>query len=126
MSEISNKKILNAKATSYNDINFKSKLEVACYKKLAASGLAFAYEPDTIVIWEGNKITNTVGYFPDKNKMLVPKTNIPSNQTSSTFVSFSKSASPVPLYTKSLFFAITFNPPLEFFFFFQTFSLDVL
>ena len=75
MAEISNKKILNAKSTSYNDINFKSKLEVACYKKLAASGLSFAYEPETIIIWRGNKITNTVGYFPDKNKMLVPKTN---------------------------------------------------
>ena len=75
MAEISNKKILNAKLTSYNDINFKSKLEVACYKKLAASGLSFAYEPETIIIWQGNKITNTVGYFPDKNKMLVPKTN---------------------------------------------------
>ena len=73
MAEISNKKILNAKSTSYNDINFKSKLEVACYKKLAASGLSFAYEPETIVIWQGNKITNTVGYFLGKLQKVVAK-----------------------------------------------------
>ena len=71
MTEISNKKILNAKSTSYNDINFKSKLEVACYKKLVASGLTFAYEPETITIWIGNKIVNTTVYLPDKYKMLI-------------------------------------------------------
>ena len=75
MAEISNKKILNAKSTSYNDINFKSKLEVACYKKLVASGLTFAYDPETITIWIGNKIVNTTVYLPDKYKMLIPKNN---------------------------------------------------
>ena len=70
-----NKKVKNATATFYNNINFKSKLEVSCYKKLETSGLTFAYEPETITIWVGSKIINTTVYLPDKYKILVPKSN---------------------------------------------------
>lgn len=70
-----NKKVKNATATFYNNINFKSKLEVSCYKKLETSGLIFAYEPETITIWVGSKIVNTTVYLPDKYKILVPKSN---------------------------------------------------
>lgn len=71
-----NKKIKNATSTSYNNITFKSKLEVSCYKKLETSGLSFSYEAEKITIWEGLKITRTTVYLPDKKtKLLVPKIN---------------------------------------------------
>ena len=70
-----NKKIKNATSTSYNNIIFKSKLEVSCYKKLETSGFSFSYEADKIVIWEGLKITHAIAYLPDKTKLLIPKTN---------------------------------------------------
>lgn len=70
-----NKKVKNATTTSYNDIKFKSKLEASCYKKLEASGLSFSYESDKIVLWKGLKVTNTIAYLPNVNRLLVPKTN---------------------------------------------------
>lgn len=67
-----NKKVKNAKVISYNNISFKSKLEVSCYKKLDASGLTFSYESDKIVLWAGKTTENVTIYLPDKNKNLVP------------------------------------------------------
>lgn len=69
-----NKKIKNASTTSYNNIEFKSKLEVACYKKLEASGLSFKYEPDKITLWEGKILDNVLVYEPSKEKDLKLRT----------------------------------------------------
>lgn len=68
-----NKKIQNAVATTYNNIDFKSKLEVSCYKKLEASGLSFKYESDKIVLWEGENIKNILVYEPNLAKQLIPR-----------------------------------------------------
>ena len=68
-----NKKIKNTKSTFYNNISFRSKLEVSCYKKLETSGLKFKYfeyEPEKIILWEGSKISNIDVYVPSKNKKL--------------------------------------------------------
>lgn len=39
-----NRKIKNAKKSSYNDIKFRSDLELYCYKKLKENNLKFGYE----------------------------------------------------------------------------------
>lgn len=52
-----NKKIKNATPTSYNGIQFKSKLEVNCYKTLLQHGFKPLYEERTFVIWQGFKPT---------------------------------------------------------------------
>lgn len=69
---VDNKKIKNATPTFYNNINFRSKLEVSCYKKLETSGLSFTYESDKIVLWVGERTNNITVYTPDKNKLLTP------------------------------------------------------
>ena len=69
-----NKKVKNASTTSYNDINFKSKLEVSCYKKLETSGLSFQYEPDKIVLWVGKVLDKVVVYEPTKDKDFTSRT----------------------------------------------------
>lgn len=48
-----NKKIINATPTSYNSIEFKSKLECSIYKVLVAEGLNPKYEPQKFIVWEG-------------------------------------------------------------------------
>lgn len=60
-----NKKIKNAEKKVYNGIQFKSDLEVSCYKKLEQAGLNPSYESETITIWEGFKPTSSV-YSPSK------------------------------------------------------------
>jgi hypothetical protein len=40
-----NKKVRNAEKIKYNDIQFQSRLELYCYKKLTEAGLEFEYEP---------------------------------------------------------------------------------
>lgn len=73
---VENKKVKNTVATFYNNINFKSKLEVSCYKKLEASGLPFSYESDTIILWEGEEINNIVVYdLKGKKDKLLTKRN---------------------------------------------------
>lgn len=63
---MSNKKILGATKIEYKEIEFKSKLELGCYKKLENSGLEFAYEPERIVIWNGLKLNNVKVFTPKK------------------------------------------------------------
>lgn len=71
-----NKKVKNAVATFYNNINFKSRLEVSCYKKLEASGLSFSYESDTITLWEGEKMENIIVYdLKNKKDKVLTKRN---------------------------------------------------
>lgn len=52
-----NKKIKNASPLSYDGIEFKSKLEVTCYKTLKEAGFSPSYEGKTFVIWQGFKPT---------------------------------------------------------------------
>lgn len=54
-----NKKIKNAQVTIYNNIQFKSKLEVYAYKKLMEAGIEFEYEAKTFTLWEGFKPIST-------------------------------------------------------------------
>ena len=69
-----NKKVKNASATTYNNIDFKSKLEVACYKKLETSGLSFKYEPDKIILWGGKVLDKVLVYEPTKDKVFKLRT----------------------------------------------------
>lgn len=52
-----NKKIRNASKHTYNNITFKSALEVTVYKTLLQEGFIPEYEPETFIIWEGFKPT---------------------------------------------------------------------
>ena len=52
-----NKKIKNATPEEYNNIKFKSKLEVMAYKTLIQAGFEPKYEPYTYIIWKGFKPT---------------------------------------------------------------------
>lgn len=54
---VENKKIRNATATTYNNINFKSKLEESIYKTLLSAGFKPDYEKLKFVLWEGFKPT---------------------------------------------------------------------
>jgi len=47
-----NKKVKNATPVVYNDIKFKSKLEVYCYKRLEEEGIPVDYEPNRYLIFE--------------------------------------------------------------------------
>ena len=57
MEEGSNKKVLGATRTLYNNIMFRSILEKSCYKKLEESSLTFEYETEKFVLWEGCKLS---------------------------------------------------------------------
>lgn len=48
-----NKKIKNATPLQYNGIQFRSKLEVTCYKTLIACGFKPLYEERKFVLWQG-------------------------------------------------------------------------
>lgn len=52
-----NKKIKNATPLLYNGIQFRSKLEVTCYKILTACGFKPLYEERKFVLWQGLKPT---------------------------------------------------------------------
>ena len=60
-----NKKVKNAQVTTYDGINFKSKLEVFCYKKLKEHNISFEYEKHKFTLFEGFKPTFQC-YFPNK------------------------------------------------------------
>ena len=66
-----NKKVKNAVSKTYNNITFRSKLEVSCYKRLEASGLSFSYEPERINLWEGEKIYNVPVFEQKKGVKLM-------------------------------------------------------
>lgn len=52
-----NKKIVGTQTTEYNDVKFKSTLEMRCYKLLEESGLKFTHESEKIDLWTGFKPT---------------------------------------------------------------------
>lgn len=60
-----NKKVRNATVIIYNNIRFKSKLEVSFYKILVQAGFEPKYEEKTYLLWEGYKPTIP---FYTKNK----------------------------------------------------------
>ena len=60
-----NKKVKNAQVTTYDGINFKSKLEVFCYKKLKEYSIPFEYEKHKFTLFEGFKPSFHC-YFPNK------------------------------------------------------------
>ena len=63
-----NKKIKNASKHTYNDIEFKSSLEVTVYKTLLQEGFNPEYEPETFIVWEGFKPT-TPYYTRNRGKL---------------------------------------------------------
>lgn len=67
-----NKKIKNAEKRVYNNIQFKSDLEVNCFKKLEQAGLNPSYESETITIWKGFKPLSSV-YAPSKKRGIYNK-----------------------------------------------------
>ena len=62
---MTNAKIKNATPTKFNNIEFKSKLEVSVYTALLVAGFKPNYEKMKFVLWEGYK--PTVPYYT-KNK----------------------------------------------------------
>lgn len=63
-----NKKIKNAEKRFYNNIQFKSDLEVSCFKKLEQAGLNPSYESETITVWKGFKPSSSRTYAPSKKR----------------------------------------------------------
>ena len=67
---MTNHKVKNATPLEYNNIQFKSRLEVMIYKTLLQEGFSVKYEPTKYIIWEGFK-PNVSFYNKDKKtKML--------------------------------------------------------
>lgn len=53
---------------NFNNIKFKSRLEVSCYKLLIEAGLNPSYESEKIILWEGFKPSKISYYSPKKIK----------------------------------------------------------
>ena len=51
-----NKKIKNAKSHVYDDIEFKSGLELFCYKQLKENNIPFIYQPESLVLIDNFKL----------------------------------------------------------------------
>ena len=62
-----NKKVKNAKPCFYNNIQFKSRLEMYCYKYFLNKGVKLQYEPIQYTIVDGFK-PNTKIYTPSNRK----------------------------------------------------------
>lgn len=86
---MSNQKIKNASPKEYNNIKFKSLLEVLVYKTLLQAGFNPLYEARKFILWEGfkpviqffshSKLKNTklinITYTPDFT-MFIPESNL--------------------------------------------------
>ena len=69
----------NNQTLSYNDILFKSKLEVNCYKKLLEAGFTPEYEVQKFVIFNGFRMSDKINYFTQiktNNKGVLLSTNL--------------------------------------------------
>lgn len=64
-----NKKVKNATPLLYDNIQFKSKIEVAAYKALKSEGFNPQYEKHTYEVWEGRKF-NVPCYDVHNNRKL--------------------------------------------------------
>lgn len=65
-----NKKVKNATPLEYDNIKFKSKLEVTVYKTFKEQNFKILYEPATFTLWRGFKARQPF-YAPGKSKDLV-------------------------------------------------------
>lgn len=54
----------------YDGINFKSKLEISCYKKLKEEGFNPKYEEKKFIIFNGFKLSPKVFYFTQFKKKI--------------------------------------------------------
>ena len=61
-----NKKVRNAQKLSFDGVEFKSHLEVACYKKLKEHNIHFEYEKHKFTLFEGFKPIKFLCYMPNK------------------------------------------------------------
>lgn len=68
-----NKKIKNATQNTYDNIQFKSRLEAVIYKTLKEKGFDPKYEPWKFTIWEGYK--PKVSFFDRNSKTGLLKNN---------------------------------------------------
>ena len=63
-----NQKIRNTRKVSYDSINFRSKLEVNCYKRLIIAGFKPLYEPHKFKLIDKLILENVQYYCPFKEK----------------------------------------------------------
>ena len=66
-----NKKILNSCPNTFDNINFKSRLETTVYKQLLKEGVHPSYEKEKFIIWKGFR--PSVPYFHKLNKLTITK-----------------------------------------------------
>lgn len=71
---MTNHKVKNATPLEYNNIQFKSRLEVMIYKTLLQEGFNVQYEPAKYIIWEGFK-PNVSFYNKDKKTRMLKLDN---------------------------------------------------
>lgn len=65
-----NKKIRNATHQVFDGIEFKSGLEVSCYKIMKEAGIPFEYESMKIVLHKGFHLADNVHYYRPKKKSI--------------------------------------------------------
>ncbi|MDR0912126.1 MAG: hypothetical protein LBM96_05950 [Methanobrevibacter sp.] len=70
-----NNKIKNSTAISYNNINFKSKLELSCYKKAEMRGIKLLYEKEKIVLMKSFYLDNNSTIFYSSIKKNLEQNN---------------------------------------------------
>lgn len=63
-----NKKVKNTSPTEYNNIKFRSKLEVTCYKRLLEAGFEPTYESLTFTLLPKFNLSSVMYYAPYKRK----------------------------------------------------------
>lgn len=71
---MTNHKVKNATPLEYNNIQFKSRLEVMIYKTLLQERFSVKYEPTKYIIWEGFK-PNVSFYNKDKKTRMLKLDN---------------------------------------------------
>lgn len=71
---MTNHKVKNATPLEYNNIQFKSRLEVMIYTTLLQEGFNVQYEPTKYIIWEGFK-PNVSFYNKDKKTRMLKLDN---------------------------------------------------
>lgn len=63
-----NKKVKNTQPVEYNNIHFRSKLEMFCYKEAKQRDLDIIYEPEKIVLLPAYEPKNVTVLTPKKTK----------------------------------------------------------
>lgn len=68
-----NKKVKNAQCVSYDGIDFKSRLELNCYRKLKDAGFEPSYEPVKYKLLASSKLKVGTVYAPRKKELICYK-----------------------------------------------------